>query len=133
MTFKKSDLQTGMVVVTAQGERFLVLRGQIRVWDTGQTELCFVGSDGYINEQNYTSDLRVYDRAYGHIFDIVGVYKPRIASLKSVLAGCSKSNLVWKRPKGKDLSEVPKATIVKFEKGEVKHEAYNNKTHRIIT
>lgn len=94
---RKQDLHTGMIVETASGERFLVLCGKIRVWNEGETEICFVGNDGYITTCSYFNDLTVVGSGSCKKYDIMKVYRPRISSINTVLDDCDESNLIWER------------------------------------
>lgn len=109
---RKRDLQTGMVVETAKGERFLVLCGQIRVWDVGETKICFVGIDGHISAHSYYSDLTSVHGGSCRGYDIVRVYRPRIASIDTVLDGCDKSSLIWER--GTDSNGIARDRVLRL-------------------
>jgi len=95
---KKSDLKTGMMVVTRDGDEYMVMLGVSYAGLTSDSCDVIVSKDGWIPLCNYSDDLNLKEDGMPE-FNIVAVYLPlRAASLwRKDIAKDRSWKCVWKR------------------------------------
>lgn len=103
--FTKSDLKTGMVVESRNGDKYLVVRGDFHTECYSEQKIMFIASNSFMPGSDYNSSLKIIDEKKD--YDIVKVYKPDIYSLEGTLENCNDSNLIWEREPEVDWSKVP--------------------------
>lgn len=108
--FTKSDLKTGMVVESRNGDKYLVIRGDFYAEFYSKQKIMFIANNYYMPGTDYDSLLKTIDGEKD--YDIVKVYKPDIYSLEGTFENCNDSNLIWEREPEVDWSEVPVGTKI---------------------
>lgn len=96
---KKSDLKTGMIVETRNGEKYLVMLNP----DCKDMELInFKG--GYMSLHYYNNEL-IFTEQSTHGFDIVKVYSVGW-TIRDLLSDkeCMEFKLIWKREERKEMT-----------------------------
>lgn len=96
---KKSDLKTGMIVVTRDGEKYMVMLNVEYATITSilSKPNVIVSESGWMSLDNYFDDLK--SLANGDEFDIVAVYSPLMAASlwRKNLSDSGDWKCVWKR------------------------------------
>ena len=87
---KKSDLKTSMVVETRDGNRYMVLRGDIP--DAQDGAGIIANHKGYISIARYNDGMNLDASSSG---DIMKVYRPTAFGLDAMLS--VNDNLIWER------------------------------------
>lgn len=90
--FKKSDLESGMVIETKNKRRYLVVNKDI-----------MIGSDGFLDLNHYNESLKEIERIFKD-WDIDKVFKPkRITFGFNQMVNCSET-LLWERDTVKEFT-----------------------------
>lgn len=108
--FTKNELETGMVVETKNGNRYMVLKGDIATSLYSQQELLFVGKNDFLAGYKFQDTLR-RKKEVTNFCDIVKIYAPDVKDFVSTLQACNESNLLWER-KEVDWSKMPVDTKI---------------------
>ena len=102
--FTKSDLKTGMVVELANGNKYMVLTGDLPTHHYGRQNILFVdGGSGFITGKNYNEEM-IYERNNG--YNIVAVYSTFLRGISYVINDTNESTLIWKRKQEVNWSKV---------------------------
>ena len=104
----KSLLETGMVVEYNNGERALVLVGDLPTELYGIQKFVFLNRDscGFMNGSGYDDNLI---SKFGY-YNVNRIYKPNVCSL-NIFNHCNDSNLIWERPIPQPEPKVIKMTL----------------------
>ena len=104
----KSLLKSGMVVEYNNGERALVLVGDLPTELYGIQKFVFLNrdSDGFMNGSGYDDNLI---STFGY-YNVNRIYKPNVCSL-NISNHCNESNLIWQRPAPQLEPKVIKMTL----------------------
>jgi hypothetical protein len=93
-------LKNGMVVEFTDGERYLVLKGELETERYGVQEICFIDNRTFMIGTYYNEDLKTNE---GTDYDIDKIYAPTICGLSSMFKNCNEDNLIWERPEQKTI------------------------------
>lgn len=110
MTFKKSDLKTGMVVEYNNGYQALVLVGEFNTPGHEKQSIMFVEKDDYMLGNQYDENLIYRDEC--HDLSIKKIYRPKTTSIYDMFEQCDEQTLIWERKPKVDWSKVPVDTKI---------------------
>lgn len=100
----KSDLKTGMWIITRGGDKYLVLRDALGFSSTEDREFLLLNEDGWLGSEDYNNDLTIKTETNvvgdPDEYDIIEIYQPTLHGLTPNI-----SNLVWRRPSPTYLSK----------------------------
>ena len=106
--FTKKNLKTGMVVETADGDRFLVILGYIN----NSKEGILLNTDSWMRLEKFTNTLEYGASEFDNKFSIVKVFDDKVYGLSPMLD--KPENLIWEHKKEEevDWNTVPVDTII---------------------
>lgn len=95
--FTKKNLKTGMVVETADGDRFLVILGYIN----NSKEGILLNTDSWMSLERFTNTLEYDNSEFENEWSIVKVFNYKVYGLSPMLN--KPENLIWERKKEEEV------------------------------